>query len=197
MDALYFRVSTDRQSTEKQLGDLLEVAKMDGSGRDWTHIDVLLSRVVVEEEVGPPGSTRTIHRVNPQIAEQLAGLSVYVEQGRSRNSATQARTLLRRLERDAHLSKFDRLLVRKVSHLGRDTGEVVSTVYRFSHLGITVVPIKSTADCIDPTMARPLWVIQGWLAEISSSVASESARPTSPSVNAMASARETWSQRSS
>ena len=35
MDALYFRVSTDRQTTEHQFEDLLLVAERDGSDRDW------------------------------------------------------------------------------------------------------------------------------------------------------------------
>ena len=67
MDALYFRVSTDRQTTENQFEDLLQVAERDGSGRDWTQIRDLLSRSIVEEEVGPPGSTRTVYRVNPSL----------------------------------------------------------------------------------------------------------------------------------
>ncbi len=78
MDALYVRVSTDRQTTENQFEDLLQVAERDGPGRDWTQIRDLLSRSIVEEEVGPPGSTRTVYRVNPPTLEQLAALSIYV-----------------------------------------------------------------------------------------------------------------------
>jgi hypothetical protein len=38
MDALYFRVSSERQTTENQFEDLLQVAEKDDSGRDWSQI---------------------------------------------------------------------------------------------------------------------------------------------------------------
>ena len=38
MDALYFRVSSDRQTAENQFEDLLQIAEKDGSGRDWSQI---------------------------------------------------------------------------------------------------------------------------------------------------------------
>ena len=38
MDALYFRVSSERQTTENQFEDLLQVAEKDGSSRDWGNI---------------------------------------------------------------------------------------------------------------------------------------------------------------
>jgi len=50
MDALYFHVSSERQTTENQFADLLQVAEKDDSGRDWSRIREALSRCVVEEE---------------------------------------------------------------------------------------------------------------------------------------------------
>ena len=38
MDALYFRVSSDRQTSENQFQDLLAVAEKDGSPRDWGQV---------------------------------------------------------------------------------------------------------------------------------------------------------------
>ena len=52
MDALYFRVSTDRQTTENQFEDLLEVAEKDGSGREWSQIRELLRQRILEETAG-------------------------------------------------------------------------------------------------------------------------------------------------
>ncbi len=176
MDALYFRVSTDRQTIENQFSDLLEVAKKDGSGRDWTHIDDLLSRSIVEEEVGPPGSTRTVYRVNPQIVEQLAELSIYVEQGRSSRKGARTRPLFQRLKKDAGLRKFDRLLIWNVSRLGRDMREVISTVYELGDLGVTVVPIKSQTGPINSTMGKLLWFVQAWYAEMENEERAEAIR---------------------
>jgi hypothetical protein len=54
MDGLYFRVSSDRQTTQNQVSDLIiELAKKDGSGRDWNRIMELISRCVIEERAGP------------------------------------------------------------------------------------------------------------------------------------------------
>ena len=50
MDALYFRVSSERQTTENQFEDLLQVAEKDGSGRGWSPIRQALSACVVEED---------------------------------------------------------------------------------------------------------------------------------------------------
>ena len=68
------------------------------------------------------------------------------------------------MKRDAALRKFDRLLVWKVSRLGRDIREVISTVYELSDLGITVIPIKSETGPINSAMGRLLWAIQAWFA---------------------------------
>jgi DNA invertase Pin-like site-specific DNA recombinase len=70
--------------------------------------------------------------------------------------------------------KFDRLLVWKVSRLGRDTREVISTVYELADLGITVVPIKSQTGPISSTMGKLVWAIQAWYAEMENSEKSES-----------------------
>lgn len=166
MDALYFWVSTDRQTTQNQCEDLLRVAEKDGSGRDWPQIRNLLSRAIVEEQMGAPGSTRMVYRVNSQIVEQLAAFSIYLEQGRPRRRGSRTRPLFQRLKKDAGLRKFDRLLVWKVSSLGCDMREVISTVYELGDLGVTVLPIKSQAGPINSRMGKLLWVIQAWFAEM-------------------------------
>lgn len=51
LDALYFRVSSDHQTTENQFEDLLQVAERDGSGRDWGEIRRTLSDCVYEEQI--------------------------------------------------------------------------------------------------------------------------------------------------
>ena len=45
MDALYFRVFSERQTTE----DLLKLAEKDDSGRDWSQIRQALSNCIVAE----------------------------------------------------------------------------------------------------------------------------------------------------
>ena len=50
MDALYFRVSSERQTTENEFEDLLQVAEKDGSERDWSRIREALARCVIEEQ---------------------------------------------------------------------------------------------------------------------------------------------------
>src|SRR5271169_3076538 len=57
MDALYFRVSSERQTTENHFEDLLQIAERDGSGRDWAQIRDCL---IEEERPGP--SVRTLVR---------------------------------------------------------------------------------------------------------------------------------------
>lgn len=58
MDALYCRVSSDRQTTENQFKDLLEVAEKDGSERDWSQIRQEFSTCILETQ------TRTRNRRN-------------------------------------------------------------------------------------------------------------------------------------
>src|SRR5262249_50911033 len=138
MDALYFRVSSEKQTTENQFEDLLQVAERDGASPDWARIRQLLSECVYEEQL-PAG--RIVFRVRPEVAAHLADKCIYVEQGRSGKVGAQRRPLFEQMKRDAAQRKFDRLLVWKVSRLGRDMREVISTVYELADLGITVVPI--------------------------------------------------------
>ena len=166
MDGLYFRVSSDRQTTENQFEDLLAVAEKDDSARDWTSIRDLLSRCIVEEEVRGEGARRTVYRVNPDVADRLADLCIYVEQGRSGRRGARSRRMFERMKKDAALRKFDRLLVWKVSRLGRDMREVISTVYELADAGVTVVPIKSQTGPTNSTMGKLLWAIQAWFAEM-------------------------------
>jgi DNA invertase Pin-like site-specific DNA recombinase len=55
MDALYFRVSSDRQTTENQFDELITAAQASDPGRDWNRIRSELGRSVIAE-------TRTTHR---------------------------------------------------------------------------------------------------------------------------------------
>ncbi len=169
MDALYFRVSSDRQTTENQFGDLLQVAERDGSGRDWKRVRQLLSKCIQEEAIGD----RTLYSVNPRIVAELADLCVYVEQGRSSRKGSKSRPLFEQMKKDAALRKFDRLLVWKVSRLGRDMREVISAVYELSDLGVTVVPVKSQTGPINSTMGKLLWAIHAWFAEMENEERSE------------------------
>ena len=166
MDGLYFRVSSDRQTTENQFEDLLEVAERDDSDRDWILIRDLLSRCIVEEEMCSQSRRRTVYRINPAVVDRLAELCIYVEQGRSGRKGAASRPMFERMKKDAALRRFDRLLVWKVSRLGRDMREVISTVYEISDLGITVVPVKSQTGPISSTMGKLLWAIQAWFAEM-------------------------------
>lgn len=169
--ALYFRVSSDRQTTENQFEDLLQVAERDGSSGDWRHIRQMLSQCVHEE---PSASGNgSVYRVDEQIASQLADLCVYVEQGRSGRKGSKPRPLFEQMKRDAALRKFDRLLVWKVSRLGRDMREVISTVYELADLGVTVVPVKSQTGPINSTLGKLLWAIQAWYAEMENEERSE------------------------
>jgi putative DNA-invertase from lambdoid prophage Rac len=70
------------------------------------------------------------------------------------------------MKRDPAAHRFDRLLVWKVSRLGRDMRDVIATVYELADLGVTVVPIKSQTGPITSTMGRLLWAIQAWYAEM-------------------------------
>ena len=169
MDALYFRVSTDRQTTENQFEDLLRVAEKDGSGREWSQIRELLSRCIHEEAIGD----RTLYSVKPRIVAELTELGVYVEQGRSSHKGSKSRPLFEQMKKDAALRKFDWLLVWKVSRLGRDMREVISTVYELSDLGVTVVPVKSQTGPINSTMGKLLWAIQAWFSEMENEERSE------------------------
>jgi DNA invertase Pin-like site-specific DNA recombinase len=167
MDALYFRVSSERQTTENEFEDLLQVAEKDGSERDWSRIREALARCVIEEQrPGTNGTSRMVYRVDAELAAELARQCVYVEQGRSGKIGARRRPLFEQMKRDAAARKFDRLLVWKVSRLGRDMREVIAAVYELADLGITVIPVKSQTGPISSTMGKLLWAIQAWYAEM-------------------------------
>ena len=163
---LYFRVRSDRQTTQNQFEDLLEAAERDDSGRDWPRIRQTLDRAIYREDRPTRGSTRIVYRIRPEVAAELARLCIYVEQGRSGKAGAKSRPLFDQMKRDAASSKFDRLLVWKVSRLGRDMREVIATVYELADLGVTVVPIKSQTGAITSTLGKLLWAIQAWYAEM-------------------------------
>jgi DNA invertase Pin-like site-specific DNA recombinase len=174
MDALYFRVSTERQTTENQFEELLQVAEEDNSGREWNQIRQELSTCIVEEQrPGGNGGSRTVYRVMPEITAELAQQCIYVEQGKSSKTGSRRRPLFEEMKRDAAARKLDRLLVWKVSRLGRDMREVIATVYELADLGVTVIPVKSLTGPITSTMGRLLWAIQAWYAEMENSEKSE------------------------
>jgi putative DNA-invertase from lambdoid prophage Rac len=164
MDALYFRVSSDRQTTENQFDELIVAARAGDPGRDWNRIRSELGRAVSETRTTRRGITRTVYRVDEAIAKRLAEQCIYVEQGRS-GAAGHRRPLFERMRKDAALRRFDRLLVWKVTRLGRDMRDVISTVYELADLGITIVPLKSQTGPVNTAMGRLLWAIQSWYAE--------------------------------
>jgi DNA invertase Pin-like site-specific DNA recombinase len=167
MDALYFRVSSDRQTAQNQFEDLLWVAQKEGSGRDWDKIRQALADSVYQEQLtGSDGTTRTVYRLRAEVASELAEQCVYVEQGKSGKRGAGPRPLFERMKRDAATRHFDRLLVWKVSRLGRDMREVISAVYELADLGVTVVPVKSQTGAITSTLGKLLWAIQAWYAEM-------------------------------
>jgi DNA invertase Pin-like site-specific DNA recombinase len=163
MDALYFRVSSNRQTTENQFEEVLQAAERDDTSRNWSGIRGALAGAVYQEE--RPGS-RPVYRIRLEVAASLAREFVYVEQGRSGKRGAPRRPVFEQMARDAAARKFTCLLVWKVSRLGRDMREVISTVYELADLGITVVPIKSQTGAITSTLGKLLWAIQAWYAEM-------------------------------
>jgi hypothetical protein len=108
VDAFYFRVSSERQTTENQFNDLLEVGERDGSGRDWSQIRQAVSRCIYEEQVATSNDAhRLVYRVRPEVAAELAAHCAYVEQGRSSKTGAAKRPLFERMKRDAAERKFD------------------------------------------------------------------------------------------
>jgi DNA invertase Pin-like site-specific DNA recombinase len=173
VDALYFRVSSDRQTTENQFEDLVQIAERDDSGRDWRLIREALARVVIAEVRSAADGAVTLYRVVPQIAHELARLCVYVEQGRSGRAGAKKRPLFEQMKRDAAERKFERVLVWKVSRLGRDMREVIATVYDLADHGVSVFPVKSQTGPINSTIGKLLWAIQAWSAEMENEERSE------------------------
>jgi hypothetical protein len=93
--------------------------------------------VIEEQRPGANGTVRTVYRVDEQLAADFARQCDYVDQRRSSKIGARQRPLFEQMKRDAAARKFDRLLVWKVSRLGRDMREVISTVYQLADLGIT------------------------------------------------------------
>jgi len=83
--------------------------------------------VISETRTTRRGIVRTVYRVDAAIAARLAKECVYVEQGKS-GAVGRSRPLFDRMKRDAGQRRFTRLLVWKVSRLGRDMREVIGTV---------------------------------------------------------------------
>jgi putative DNA-invertase from lambdoid prophage Rac len=117
-----------------------------------------------------------VYRLRAEVAGELAEQCIYVEQGRSGRRGAGPRPLFERVKHDAAARRFDRLLVWKVSRLGRDMREVISTVHELADLGVTVIPVKSQTGPITSTMGRLLWAIQAWYAEMENDERSESIR---------------------
>ena len=115
---------------------------------------VLSIRSIPESSPNSPTSASTLNRVD-------------------RAASSKSHPLFDQMKRDAALRNFDRLLVWKVSRLGRDMREVISTVYELSDLGVTVVPVKSQTGPINSTMGKLLWAIQAWFAEMENEERSE------------------------
>lgn len=146
VDAVYFRVSTDRQTTENQFADVLAELGRCRCEESVESIRDLLTRL--------PASRQTLQD----------SCAVYIEYHTAKKGST--RPVFERLKIDAVKGIFTRLLVWKVSRLGRDMREVISTVYELSDLGITVVPVKSHTGPITSSLGKLLWAIQAWFSEM-------------------------------
>src|ERR1700677_1023801 len=109
-NGLYFRVSSDRQTTQNQFEDLLEAAEHDGSGRDWPKIRQTLDRAIYQEDRPTRSSTRIVYHIRPEVAAELVRQCIYVEHGKSGKAGARSRPLFDQMKRDAAASKFDRLL---------------------------------------------------------------------------------------
>ena len=140
MEALYFRVSDERWTTEHEFEDLVQVAERhDGAGRDWIEIRRMLSGCVVEKVVSASnGGGHAVYRVRPETVERLAENCIYVEQKESSTAGTRRRPMFERLKWDAGAGKFDQLEIarlRNQENLSRPriasrTGLGVGTVFR-------------------------------------------------------------------
>src|SRR6267142_2465361 len=147
------------------------------SERDWESIRADLGRsIITDTRLTRRGGTRTLYRVDTAIAESLAKECIYVEQGRSSKRGAQKRPLFERMKRHAAQRRFTRLLVWKVSRLGRDMREVISTVYELADLGITIVPVKSQTGPVNTAMGRLVWAIQAWYGEMENEERSENVK---------------------
>ena len=96
--ALYFRVSSHRQTTENQFEDLIQIAEREGPHRDWPRIRELLA-MVIDEESRPTksGEICIVYRVNESVARRLAEECIYVEQGLSGRRSAKRRPLFQQV----------------------------------------------------------------------------------------------------
>lgn len=165
-DALYFRVSSDRQTTENQFKEVLEERNRLNSQPPDHGLEELQNCIIETPAPTPAFPLRTVFKANSSAIESLAERCIYVEQGRSAKAGGAQRKLYELMKRDAQLKRFDRLLIWKVSRLGRDMREVLTTVYELADLGITVVPVKSATGPITSAMGKLLWAVTAWFAEM-------------------------------
>src|SRR5437879_2229668 len=98
-------------------------------------------------------STTMIHLDCSYEYPPMACKCMYVEEGKSGKRGAAPRPLFERMKCDAAARRFDRLLVWKVSRLGRDMREVISAVYELADLGVTVIPVKSQTGPINSRWA--------------------------------------------
>src|ERR1039458_7268570 len=77
-------------------------------------------RYLLDTDVSRAGSTRTVYRIRPEVAVELARGCIYIEHARSGKAGAARRPLFEQMKPDAAGRKFSRLLVWKVSRLGRD-----------------------------------------------------------------------------
>jgi DNA invertase Pin-like site-specific DNA recombinase len=98
----------------------------------------------------------TSNNIRVEVAVQLPGNGVCVEQGKSGKVGAARRPLFEQMKRDAAARKFDRLLVWRVSRLGSHMREVIATVYELADLGVTVVPVKSQTGPVTSTLGKLL-----------------------------------------
>jgi hypothetical protein len=110
MDALYFRVSSNRQTTENQFDDVLQAAERDDRHGDWSGLRGALASAVYQEDQ-PARTGKPVYRIRPEVAAALARQFVYIEQGRSSKRGARRRSVFEQMARDASARKFTRLLL--------------------------------------------------------------------------------------
>lgn len=160
MDALYFRVSSERQTTENQFEDVLAASRYELGTPEGLKLREMMHGAVWH---GAGLQGRPTFIIHEGLAAQLAEYhSIYIEHVSARSAS---RPRFEQMKRDAALRRFDRVLCWKVSRLGRNMMEVLQSVCELSELGVTVVPVKSATGPITTSIGKLLWAIQGWYAE--------------------------------
>jgi DNA invertase Pin-like site-specific DNA recombinase len=74
--------------------------------------------------------------------------------------------MVQRLLLEAATGRFQRLIVSAIPAFGGTIREVVSIVRELLDLGITIIPAQSDGECIDPGMAKVLWLVESWCGEM-------------------------------